>query len=87
MREPQQNTSRLSIKLSQLVGSHEQFEVAKHRTDGKSAQCRAIRLALENHRVEHNCVRCLHRLISFAGGEDAYAESTDSAVSEMFSRR
>jgi xanthine dehydrogenase iron-sulfur cluster and FAD-binding subunit A len=42
-------------KLSQLVGSHEKFEVAKHRTDEKSAQCRAIRLALENHRVEHNC--------------------------------
>lgn len=42
-------------KLSQLVGSHEEFEVAKRRTDEKSAQCREIRIALENHRLEHNC--------------------------------
>jgi hypothetical protein len=42
-------------KLSNLVGLHDEFVDAKLRTEEASANCIVTRLALEKHRLEHNC--------------------------------
>jgi hypothetical protein len=42
-------------RLSSLVGSHDQFADAKRQTENTNAKCIAARLALEKHRIEHNC--------------------------------
>lgn len=42
-------------RLSALVGSHHQFADAKRQTEETNAKCIAARLALEKHRIEHNC--------------------------------
>jgi hypothetical protein len=41
--------------LSNLVGLHDQFVVAKRQTEQTHAKCRLARLALKNHYLEHNC--------------------------------
>ncbi len=41
--------------LSDLVGAHQDFSDAKRRTDQLKTKCQVARLALENHRAEHNC--------------------------------
>ena len=41
--------------LSNLVGLHDQFDVAKRQTEHAGAKCRAALLAIEKHHVEHNC--------------------------------
>jgi hypothetical protein len=41
--------------LSNLVGLHDRFAVAKRQTEQAGAKCRAALLAIEKHRVEHNC--------------------------------
>jgi len=41
--------------LSNLVGLHHQFVVAKGQTEQAGAKCRAALLAIEKHHVEHNC--------------------------------
>jgi hypothetical protein len=42
-------------RLCNLVGSHEQFVVAKRHTEQVFAKCQAARIAMEKHRAEHNC--------------------------------
>jgi hypothetical protein len=42
-------------KLANLVGLHDEFIVAKRHTEQAGAECRAALLAIEKHRVEHNC--------------------------------
>jgi hypothetical protein len=42
-------------KLSNLVGSHYHFSVAKQHTEQVGVKCRLARLAMEKHRAEHNC--------------------------------
>ena len=42
-------------KLCNLVGLHHQFGLAKRQTEQAGEKCRVARLALEKHRVEHNC--------------------------------
>jgi hypothetical protein len=42
-------------KLSNLVGVHDQFVGAKRHTQQAGAKCRIARLAIEKHRLEHNC--------------------------------
>jgi hypothetical protein len=42
-------------KLSNLVGSHDQFAIAKRYTERAFAKCHAAGLAMEKHRAEHNC--------------------------------
>jgi hypothetical protein len=41
--------------LSNLVGLHHQFGVAKRQTEQAGEKCRAALLAIEKHHVEHNC--------------------------------
>jgi hypothetical protein len=41
--------------LSNLVGSHDLFVLAASHTEQARATCKVARLALEKHRVEHNC--------------------------------
>jgi len=43
-------------KLSNLVGSHDEFVDAKMCTEQASAKCILTRLALEKHRLEHKCM-------------------------------
>ena len=42
-------------KLCNLVGLHDQFDAAQQQTEQAGAKCRAALLAIEKHRVEHNC--------------------------------
>jgi hypothetical protein len=42
-------------KLSNLVGSHDEFAVAKRYTEQVFAKCHAVRLAMQKHRADHNC--------------------------------
>jgi hypothetical protein len=42
-------------KLANLVGSHNEFAIAKRYTRQAFAKCHAARLVMENHRAEHNC--------------------------------
>jgi hypothetical protein len=42
-------------RLTNLVGSHDQFAVAQRQVEQTNAKCIAAGLALERHRVEHNC--------------------------------
>lgn len=44
-----------AYSLSNLVGLHDQFVVAKRQTEQAGAKCRDALLAIEKHRVEHNC--------------------------------
>jgi hypothetical protein len=42
-------------QLSSLAGSHEHFSDAQQLTEQTHAKCRSARLALEKHRIEHDC--------------------------------
>jgi hypothetical protein len=42
-------------KLSDLVGSDDQFAIAKRYTERTLAKCHAAGLAMEKHGPEHNC--------------------------------
>jgi len=41
--------------LSNLVGSHDLFVVAASHTEQAGEKCQAARLAINKHRLEHNC--------------------------------
>lgn len=42
-------------KLSNVVGSHDEFEAADRQAKQTSRKCREARWALEKHRLEHGC--------------------------------
>jgi hypothetical protein len=42
-------------KLANLAGQHGEFEEAKKVAEEMYAECRAVRLALEQHLAEHRC--------------------------------
>ena len=42
-------------RLSDLVGLHDLFVDAQRQVEQTNAKCIAARLALEKHRIEHNC--------------------------------
>ena len=42
-------------ELSSLVGSHEEFAATQLHVKQARLKCRAARVGLEKHRVEHNC--------------------------------
>jgi hypothetical protein len=42
-------------RLSKLVGSHDEFGAARRDAKQTRLKCRAVRVRLEKHRVEHRC--------------------------------
>lgn len=42
-------------ELSSLAGSHEEFAATLLHVRQARLKCRAVRVGLEKHRVEHNC--------------------------------
>ena len=44
-----------AYKLSNFVGSHDEFEAAERQAQKTSRKCREARSALEEHRLKHGC--------------------------------